>query len=287
MEKLQIWIKAISIGGLLLLLSTSAALGGGWAVITLESLPGELRAGEPFTIEFSVRQHGVTPMADLEPTIRVHDPETGQITTLNAEPGTEIGDYTVALTLPTEGLWNWSIEAFTMDQAMPPLDVLPTSAVERPGKPNLVLTPIVLMSLSLLGLLAAIQAFRSRRFRWGYGIAALSLIAGAFGVQTFTNQTSSSAQAASVDLIPATADAGEALFISKGCLTCHDHSRAEVKGNYYRISIGPNLSKFTASPKYLRPWLSDPQAFKPKSMMPNLDLTDDEIEALIAFLNAD
>lgn len=42
---------------------------GGWAVITLDELPTGVVAGEPFTIGFTVLQHGRTPMTDLEPTV--------------------------------------------------------------------------------------------------------------------------------------------------------------------------------------------------------------------------
>jgi hypothetical protein len=37
------------------------ALAGGWAVVTLDSLPREVRAGQSFQLGFVVRQHGITP----------------------------------------------------------------------------------------------------------------------------------------------------------------------------------------------------------------------------------
>ena len=42
-------------------LSTTAAWGGGWAVITLDELPASPRAGETMSVGFTVLQHGITP----------------------------------------------------------------------------------------------------------------------------------------------------------------------------------------------------------------------------------
>ena len=48
----------------------------------------------------------------------------------------------------------------------------------------------------------------------------------------------------------------------------------------------PNLSNFSASAEVLRIRLKDPKLAKSDSQMPNLHLADDEIEALIAFINS-
>jgi len=53
------------------------------------------------------------------------------------------------------------------------------------------------------------------------------------------------------------------------------------------VDIGPNLSNFSADPEYLRGWLRNPASVKPKTEMPALQLSDSEIDALIAFLNAE
>lgn len=286
MKKRYLRLFASLTSGLILLLFYSAAFAGGWAVITIDSLPGEIRAGEAFTIEFSVRQHGVTPMSGLEPTISVSNPETGETIAFRAEPGAETGDYKATLNLPTVGEWSWSVQAFTMDQAMPALEVLPAQLVELPEKPATNLTSFLLTGAGLLGLLATFKAFRTRRSRWGYGLAALSLALGLFAALSFSNQSENLAQAAVNTGKLVTASAGRDLFINKGCLTCHDHSGVEIEGTYYRVSEGPNLSKFTGDPDYLRRWLSDPKAIKPDTYMPNLELSDYEIEALIAFLNS-
>ena len=280
-------IKATLLCGLALLLLALPALGGGWAVITLDTLPGEIRAGEAFDVSFTVRQHGVTPMADLDPTVSLRNAQTAGKFTFRPEPGKDIGRYYATITLPAEGEWSWSIQAFSMDQAMPPLTVLPAAATQQPVNQPLNLTPFVLLGILLLGMLSALLAFHRKRARWGYALIAVSLVVGAFAAITMTGQTSQPALAAGKGDLTTEALTGEELFVAKGCLTCHNHSRAKVEGSYDQIGVGPDLSKYTASPEYLRLWLADPGGIKPEATMPNLDLTEGEIEALIAFLNAE
>jgi hypothetical protein len=41
-----------------MLLLASPALAGGWAVITLDTLPRDVRAGQSMRVGFAIRQHG-------------------------------------------------------------------------------------------------------------------------------------------------------------------------------------------------------------------------------------
>jgi hypothetical protein len=55
--------------GSALVLTTVAAAGmGGWAVVTVENSPDYLVAGKPAELTFTVRQHGVSLMSDVQPT---------------------------------------------------------------------------------------------------------------------------------------------------------------------------------------------------------------------------
>lgn len=81
------------------------------------------------------------------------------------------------------------------------------------------------------------------------------------------------------------AEYGRALFIAKGCKYCH--VRAGISNMVPGPVIGPTLTDYEANPAFLRTWLRDPQAVRPKTQMPDLDLSDAEIEALIAFLGTD
>jgi len=83
---------------------------------------------------------------------------------------------------------------------------------------------------------------------------------------------------------------GQALFRQKGCASCHT-----VDG-YSKGTVGPNLthlhqrtvfagSIFELNDENLRKWLRNPPKEKPGSIMPNLNLTEDEITKLIAYLD--
>ncbi|HUQ63472.1 MAG TPA: cytochrome c oxidase subunit II [Acidimicrobiales bacterium] len=82
---------------------------------------------------------------------------------------------------------------------------------------------------------------------------------------------------------------GMTLFTSKGCTGCHT-----VQG-LSKGAVGPNLthlysrstfagSMFDLNATELRKWLHDPPGVKPGSKMPNLNLSADEIQKLIAYL---
>ena len=86
------------------------------------------------------------------------------------------------------------------------------------------------------------------------------------------------------------AAAGAALFRSKGCASCH------TVAGYSAGELGPDLTHlqqrdvfagamFEMDDRNLRTWLRDPPGEKPGSKMPNLELTEDEITQLIAYLD--
>jgi cytochrome c oxidase subunit 2 len=102
------------------------------------------------------------------------------------------------------------------------------------------------------------------------------------GTASSTQATATSVPSAAVG----TADVayGKALFLAKGCATCHHHAAIAGSGG---LGEGmPDLTTYRWNADYLRSWLKDPSAVKPGTDMPTLDLKRDEIEALIAFLSA-
>lgn len=82
----------------------------------------------------------------------------------------------------------------------------------------------------------------------------------------------------------APAAVGRALFLAKGCATCHHH--ADFIGSGALGEGVPDLSSNRWDADFLRRWLANPPAVKPGTAMPNLNLRPDEIDALIAFLVA-
>jgi hypothetical protein len=285
---------------LLSLILVVPTFAGGWAVITLDELPTDVVAGDPLTIGFTVLQHGKTPMTDLSPIIvaNLHkDTEFKVIAEAEGEPG----HYTATLTFPKEGEWNWSIQAFTMDQKMPMLTVAasavaaPPMVEETAAMPSA--SPMILVSAVVLalGLAGALVGYR-RKSRPVLALTALCLLAGVILLIAGAGATSEVEAQAQSDVVIKKGEGeaalsqveyGRQLFIAKGCITCHVNTRAASGSEYWTIEMGAsNLSNFSASPEILFMRLKDPSAAKSDTQMPNLELKKEEIEALVAFINA-
>jgi cytochrome c oxidase subunit 2 len=92
------------------------------------------------------------------------------------------------------------------------------------------------------------------------------------------------------------AQRGLAIFQSRTCANCHaTASTADGVPPNARPNVGPNLTHLNTretigagvldnTPENLARWLNDPEAFKPGSLMPDLNLSDDEVLALVAYL---
>jgi mono/diheme cytochrome c family protein len=72
---------------------------GGWAVVTVKDLPEYFVAGQQYTIEFQVRQHGRTLLSDLHPRLAVSSSERPP-TTIPAVAKSAAGTYAVTFTAP-------------------------------------------------------------------------------------------------------------------------------------------------------------------------------------------
>ena len=89
------------------------------------------------------------------------------------------------------------------------------------------------------------------------------------------------------------AEEGKNAFLNAGCTRCH-----VIEGVWEEVSRdppAPDLTHFASRTMFagasfernsqnLRDWLANPPAMKDGSFMPNLGLTDDEITALVAYL---
>ena len=92
------------------------------------------------------------------------------------------------------------------------------------------------------------------------------------------------------DVLPARSDTdagrGHELFLMKGCMACHSHEEygpeqfPESVGRFAQANHGPNLSEVAAKFQddeqgyaWLANWIHAPEAYHPKSLMPNLQLS--------------
>jgi mono/diheme cytochrome c family protein len=196
-----------------------AAPVGGWAVITVEDLPEYLTAGEPTRLEFTVRQHGMRPLTDLEP--RVEASSGSMRTNVDVKARFVSGRYTAIITPPKSGDWTVTIHSGFMSSRV---TLLPIRVVD-PG--------------------------------------------------------------ARVPSVPER-EQGRALFVAKGCVTCHVHEEAKAE---LSTAVGPELTGRRYPADYLKRFLANPAiavAQRPATwQMPNLGLKPREIDALVTFVNTD
>lgn len=99
--------------------------------------------------------------------------------------------------------------------------------------------------------------------------------------------------AQSAEAVPTQSDlaaAGQTVFTSKACVGCHT-----IRGVSEVGTIGPDLTHLASrdtiasgildnTEANLRAWISNPLKEKPGSKMPIVDLTDEELDQLIAYL---
>src|SRR5437868_4184032 len=73
---------------------------GGWAVVTVKDLPEYVVAGQRYTLEFQVRQHGRTLMNNVEPQLLVATSERSTNAATLAATRSGDGTYRVTFAAP-------------------------------------------------------------------------------------------------------------------------------------------------------------------------------------------
>jgi len=121
-----------------LLVAIPNALAGNWASVTLDEPPGEIHAGDPWVVGLTVLRHDVTPIhslgpgAPVEPTFVATHAATGERVEAVARPDKEIGRFTLEVTFPSDGEWEWTIYPAPLagDEQRQSLTVLPSASAE-------------------------------------------------------------------------------------------------------------------------------------------------------------
>lgn len=113
--------------------------------------------------------------------------------------------------------------------------------------------------------------------------------------EAFQNWTQTRLQGAA-EPSDALAQQGRLVFQQKGCVACHAINGVEAPAapDPNALTYGPNLTNIgqrtqiagvlNNSPENLRAWLHNPPEVKPGTRMPNLNLTPEELDALVAYL---
>jgi cytochrome c551/c552 len=87
---------------------------GGWAVVTVKDLPEYFVAGQQYTIEFQVRQHGRTLLSGLRPQLVIASPG-GREVSVPAVARPAEGTYAVTFTAPATGQVRFTIRSGFMN----------------------------------------------------------------------------------------------------------------------------------------------------------------------------
>ncbi len=284
-----------------LFVAVPIALAGGWAVVSLDALPTGVAAGQPVTIGFRVLQHGRQPLAGLAPQVLAWRQDTGEAFEVAAIEAGPAGHYQAALIFPSAGRWEWAIrngfgafnDAGLKGQPMPALEVQGetsapvAAAAPRPNRPARPAPMLPLAAIATgLGVGVGVAAWARTRGPWAAAATLAALMAGALSLVLMSGPAA--ADPVAVYGEGATpAETGEALFLAKGCVMCHQHAAvAGARAYLGDFVVGPNLTQISAPPAYLRQWLRNPSSIRPATDMPNLGLSDAEVEALVAFLNS-
>ena len=121
----------------LALVLVPGAAAGGWAITTLDQLPGEVHAGETISLGFMVRQHGKTPTNQVEQYMQAHNPESGETVRADAVQQGEVGHFVVEIVFPAAGTWEWAIVPSPFEGTQfEPLNVLPAILTHPAASPQ-------------------------------------------------------------------------------------------------------------------------------------------------------
>jgi formate hydrogenlyase subunit 3/multisubunit Na+/H+ antiporter MnhD subunit len=104
----------------------AAALAGGWATVQLSSTPKGAQAGAPWVVSLTVLQHGVTPLAGVEPEVRIAQGNVRR--SFTARPTGKTGVYRARVVFPRAGVWRWTIwDGFTLEHTYSPVRIAPAA----------------------------------------------------------------------------------------------------------------------------------------------------------------
>jgi hypothetical protein len=143
----------------------SGASAGGWALTTLDAVPTPV-LGEPTTVGFTIRQHGVTPVDLTEGVELVVTAPDGTTTVFPAAGDGTVGHYTATIVVHSTGTYTWLVrQGWFGEQSLGTLVAADAAAGSGGGgwdAPD-PLVPALAVAAALLAALALADAARARR----------------------------------------------------------------------------------------------------------------------------
>ena len=107
----------------LAVVAAPAASAGGWATVGLSSLPAGTGAGDRWSVDLTVLQHGRTPLVGIAPVLPISNGagETREFT--GVATGTP-GVYRVNVVFPSSGTWSYQVwDDFSQTHTFAPVEI--------------------------------------------------------------------------------------------------------------------------------------------------------------------
>jgi YtkA-like len=128
-------IALSALAATIVLATAGTAAAGGWATVGFTPLPDGTSAGGTWNPTITIKQHGVTPLEGLHPTVTIDEVETGASEQYTAVATSEPGIYEADVLFPTEGRWRVTIDSTFGDSRVTygpfPVDGAPTGVTGR------------------------------------------------------------------------------------------------------------------------------------------------------------
>lgn len=276
MKKASLLLIVLFAAVFTVLAAESARAGGCCLVVSLEDLPQQVVAGEPLTLSFTARINSQK-FNTWQGTLTAVHAESGERVQVEVVRADEPGRYTAELVLPLAGEWRWTVN----ERPLPPLTVQAAAATIEtplPAFDALLMVGVGSVLATAVGLFLWLR--RRTPYRLAFVVLAAVVATGGFVLRAAPGAVMAERETAAAAIAPE--EMGAALFVAKGCVTCHRHDG--VSFTTHMAKIGPDLTHYRGDADFLRRWLSDPKAVRPRTFMPNLELSQAEIETLVVFL---
>jgi YtkA-like len=136
----------------------ATSVAGGWATVGFQPLPDGMAAGATWKPRIFVKQHGVTPLAGLEPLVVIAEVDSGSKQEFAATETSETGVYEAEVVFPEEGDWRVTVHSGFGDSFVTygPASIRSAGGDSQP-------LPFVLLALVLVAGVALLGVRRSRR----------------------------------------------------------------------------------------------------------------------------
>jgi YtkA-like len=141
----------------------SLATSGGWATVGFVPLPDGTEAGATWKPTIFVKQHGITPLAGLQPVVTIEEAGSGVSTKFLAKAGSEAGVYEADVVFPSTGDWRVTIHSGFGDSKATygPVAIGPAGVGGESQRLPFVGLGVVV--IALVGAIALLGVRRSRR----------------------------------------------------------------------------------------------------------------------------